>query len=55
MGILYKDKILELLKNKDLIIESTDERVPFDLELLKLHLTQSNYDFVQRVLCTKAN
>lgn len=32
MAILHRDKLLELLQNKELIIESTDERVQFDLK-----------------------
>lgn len=30
MTILHEDRLLELLESKELIIESTDERVPFD-------------------------
>jgi deoxycytidine triphosphate deaminase len=47
MTIVYRDKILDLLERKELIIESTDDRIPFDPE------TQITSDTIDLRLCPK--
>lgn len=47
MAILFQDRILDLLQSKELIIESTDEQIPFDPKI------QITSDTIDLRLCTK--
>jgi deoxycytidine triphosphate deaminase len=47
MAILYRDKIIDLMEHKELIIESTDERIPFNPD------TQITSDTIELRLCSK--